>query len=116
VHARSGEPAKTLQQEIDQFLARQNKDGGWGQLKDAASDAYATGQALYVLNLAAVKSDSAEVRRGVTFLVDTQKEDGSWPMTARANPGATPSKNLAPITHLGSAWATLGLMRTVGKL
>ena len=64
VKVRAGEPAKALQPEIDQFLGRQNKDGGWGQLKDAASDAYATGQALYVLSLAGVKADRAEVRRG----------------------------------------------------
>lgn len=57
VKARQAEPAKTLEAEIDQFLARQNTDGGWGQLKDSASDAYATGQALYLLSLAGVKSD-----------------------------------------------------------
>src|SRR5262249_25010243 len=75
VKALAGEPAKTLQPEIDQLLSRQNKDGGWGQLKDASSDAYATGQVLYVLSLAGVRNDRAEVRRAVTFLVTTQKED-----------------------------------------
>src|SRR5262249_27874817 len=58
---RAGEPAPTLQPEIDAFLRRQNKDGGWGQLADLPSDAYATGQALYVLNLAGVKKDREEV-------------------------------------------------------
>lgn len=115
VKVQAGEPAKTLQAEIDQFLGRQNKDGGWGQLKGAASDAYATGQALYVLNLAGVKNDRQEVQRAVTFLVDRQKEDGSWPMTRRGHPGVTPSDNVVPITYLGSAWATLGLMRSVAK-
>jgi hypothetical protein len=110
---RAGEPVKILQPEIDQFLSRQNKDGGWGQLRDVPSDAYATGQALYVLSLAGLKNDRAEVRQAVTFLVATQKGDGSWPMTSRAHPGATPSKNPVPITYFGSAWATLGLMRSV---
>ncbi len=113
--ARAGEPAKSVQPEIDAFLARQNRDGGWGQLKDAASDAYATGQALYVLSLAGVMPDRAEVRRGVAFLVKSQKPDGSWPMTPRAHEGATPAKNIVPITYFGSAWATLGLMRSVPK-
>src|SRR5262249_5894431 len=108
VKARAGEPARTLQTEIDQFLARQNKDGGWGQLKDAASDAYATGQALYVLNLIGVKNDREEIRRGVALLVQTQKEDGSWPMTSRAHPGEKPFTNPVPITYFGSAWATIG--------
>jgi hypothetical protein len=68
-----------------------------------------------VLSLAGVKSDRAEVRRGVAFLVASQKEDGSWQVISRAHEGATPAKDPAPITYLGSAWATLGLMRSVPK-
>ena len=98
---------------IDQLLALQHNDGGWSQLKDAASDAYATGQVLYVLSVAGVKTDQAQVQRGVAFLVRTQKDDGSWPMTPRSHTGATPATNPVPITYFGSAWATLGLMRTV---
>lgn len=115
VKVQAREPATTLQAEIDRFLGRQNKDGGWGQLKDAASDAYATGQALYVLSLAGVKNDREEVRHAVTFLIGKQKEDGSWPMIRRGHPGVTPSGFVVPITYLGSAWATLGLMRSVPK-
>jgi hypothetical protein len=111
----SGRPAKDVQTGIDALLARQNKDGGWGQLKDAASDAYATGQALYFLSLAGVKSDRAELSRGVAFLVKTQKEDGSWPMKRRGNPGVTPGPFVVPITYFGSAWATMGLVRVVEK-
>ena len=84
-------------------------------MRGAASDAYATGQALYVLRLAGVTGDRGAMHRGVAFLVSTQKEDGSWAMAGRAHAGAAPSKNLVPITYLGSAWATLGLMRTVPK-
>jgi hypothetical protein len=113
VRARAGGKAKALQPEIDEFLARQNRDGGWGQLRDLPSDAYATGQALYFLSLAGVRNERAEIQRGASFLVANQKEDGSWPMTPRAHPGAKPATNPAPITHLGSAWATLGLMRSV---
>ena len=113
VRVRSGEPAKVVEREIDKLIARQNKDGGWGQLKDLPSDAYATGQVLYVLSLAGVKPARAEVRRAVSFLVTTQKDDGSWPMTPRSHPDATPAKNAVPITYFGSAWATLGLVRSV---
>jgi hypothetical protein len=115
VKAREGEAAKAVQTAIDEFLARQNKDGGWGQLKDAHSDAYATGQALYVLSLVGVKNDREEVRRAVTFLVGAQKEDGSWPMIRRGHPGVTPGDFVVPITYFGSAWGTLGLMRSVSK-
>ncbi len=115
VQARAGAPAKALRPAVDAFLLRQNEDGGWGQFRGLPSDAYATGQALYYLSLAGVKSDRAEVRRGVAFLVATQKADGSWPMTSRAHPGAKPASNPAPITHFGSAWATLGLMRSLPR-
>src|SRR5262245_42119976 len=57
---RAGKSAKELQPGIDRLLARQNKDGGWGQVKDDASDAYATGQALYFLSLAGVKPNRPE--------------------------------------------------------
>ena len=111
----SGKSAADLKAAIDGLLARQNKDGGWGQLKDAASDAYATGQVLYFLNVAGVKSDRAEIRRAVAFLVKTQKPNGSWPMTRRGQPGVTPSANVIPITYFGSAWGTLGLLRSMPK-
>lgn len=113
VKARQGEPAPPL--ELEQLLGRQNRDGGWGQVPDSPSDAYATGQALYVLNLVGVPNDRPAVRRGVKFLMETQKADGSWPMTARAHVGATPAHNTVPINYFGSAWATLGLLRSVPK-
>ena len=112
---RAGKPPKELDARIDQLLSRQNKDGGWGQDKDLPSDAYATGQALYFLSLAGVKSGRTEIQRAVSFLVARQREDGSWPMTSRAHPGAKPFTNPVPITYFGSAWATLGLMRWVPK-
>jgi hypothetical protein len=115
VKVRAGKPARALQMEIDRFLSRQKKDGGWGQLRDLPSDAYATGQALYVLSLAGVKNDRAAVQRGLGFLIANQREDGSWPMTSRAQPGAKPFTNPVPITYFGSAWATLGLMRSAPK-
>src|SRR5262249_48108597 len=57
VKVRAGESAEALRPEIDRYLGRQNKDGGWGQLRDLPSDAYATGQALYVLGQAGVPSE-----------------------------------------------------------
>jgi squalene cyclase len=107
--------AEARQQAIDGLLTRQNEDGGWGQLDDAASDAYATGQVLYVLSLAGVPSNHDAVVRGVSFLVSTQTEDGSRPMTRHSHPGVTPSDFKIPIVYFGSAWATLGLLRSVAN-
>jgi Squalene-hopene cyclase C-terminal domain len=113
VTVRAGESAEALRPRIDRLLGRQNKDGGWGQLRDLPSDAYATGQALYVLGQAGESTERADVRRGADFLVASQRPDGSWPMKSRCHPGAKPSTNPVPITYFGSAWATLGLMRSV---
>lgn len=92
---------------------RQNEDGGWSQATDMASDAWATGEALYALAHAGVKSTEPAIARAQAFLTKTQREDGSWPMTSRprAHLGIR-AKNLVPIIGAGSAWAVLGLVRS----
>jgi Prenyltransferase and squalene oxidase repeat len=112
---RAGKPRGELDRAIERLLSLRNADGGWGQDSGLPSDAFATGQALYFLSLAGVARDRAEIQRAVTFLTANQKEDGSWPMTSRAHPGAKPMTNPVPIVYFGSAWATLGLMRSVPK-
>jgi squalene-hopene/tetraprenyl-beta-curcumene cyclase len=112
---RAARPPIELESGIDDLLGLQNEDGGWGQEAGLPSDAYATGQALYFLSLAGVARDRNEIQRGVAFLVSRQQEDGSWPMTSRAHPGAKPMTNPVPITYFGSAWATLGLVRSVSR-
>src|SRR5262249_39476273 len=99
---RTGQGEPRLRSGVDQLLKRQNADGGWSQVPDLASDAYATGQALYVLSFAGVKDSRPEIRRAVSFLVRAQREDGSWPMTPRNHPGVkttrNPIRNPVPIT------------------
>lgn len=111
--ARRGLAEDQLGLAIDRLLALQNPDGGWRQTNDSTSDAYATGQALYALSFAGVKSDRAQIQRAVSFLVANQRDDGSWPMTSRGHPGEKPFTNPVPITYFGSAWAILGLVRSV---
>jgi hypothetical protein len=91
---------------ITAIEAEQNQDGGWSQTPEMSSDAYATGQSLYVLARAGVNSDDPALRHGVEFLNRTQLRDGAWPMASRVK-----AKNLAPITGAGTAWALLGLLR-----
>jgi Prenyltransferase and squalene oxidase repeat len=115
---RSGKPRKALQVTIDELLALQRADGGWSQtVPEPRSDAFATGQTLYVLSLAGFTADRPEIQRGIDFLVATQKADGSWPMISRSTPNGEPgsSKLLTPITCTASSWATLGLVRLVPK-
>jgi hypothetical protein len=112
VDVRAARPAQQLQGAIERLLGRQNPDGGFGQVKDLQSDAYATGQSLYALRLAGVASDRAEIRKAVAFLTANQREDGAWPMQGRDIPERKGSKFTIPVTYFGSAWATLGLLRT----
>jgi hypothetical protein len=81
------------------------------------SDAFATGQTLYVLSLAGFTAERPEIKRGIDFLVATQKSDGSWPMMSRSTPNGDPgsSKLLTPINCAAGSWATLGLARLVPK-
>ena len=52
---RLGRPGSEWEPLAQQIRSVQNEDGGWGQIKKAKSDAYATGQALYALAEAGAK-------------------------------------------------------------
>jgi hypothetical protein len=106
-------PAEEWEPLVQRIKARQNADGGWSQTRDMASDAWATGQALYALAHAGLRPDEPVMARAHIFLIKTQRDDGSWPMTSRpVKPGGEGSKSLIPITGAGSAWAVMGLARS----
>ena len=110
---RLGRPAEECELLVRRIADRQNADGGWSQTKDMASDAWATGQALYALAHAGIKPDDPLIARAHAFLIKTQRSDGSWQMTSRpVKPGGKGSTSLIPITGAGSAWAVLGLVRS----
>ena len=78
------EPARRA---IAWLLAHQNEDGGWGESCASYADpafagkgpsaASQTSWALIAL-MAAGESDSHAVRRGIQYLVSTQRADGTW--------------------------------------
>jgi squalene-hopene/tetraprenyl-beta-curcumene cyclase len=57
---------------------RQGADGGWGFAPGEASDAFATGQSLYVLKRLGTSDSDPAVRRGIDWLVEHQMENGGW--------------------------------------
>src|SRR6185295_16852214 len=67
-----------------ELLALQNADGGWAQTRHLASDAYATGQVVYVLRELGMPATDANLMRAVEYLMRTQREDGSWYVANRA--------------------------------
>jgi squalene-hopene/tetraprenyl-beta-curcumene cyclase len=106
-------PSSEWEPLVKRIRSAQNSAGGFSQVPKAKSDAYATGQALYALAEAGVKPDDEAVRKARSFLAKTQREDGGWAMVSRAiMRDGKPPKNLEPITHAGSAWAVLGLVRS----
>lgn len=108
-----GRPAMEVAPLVKRIKDRQNADGGWSQTKEMASDAWATGQALYALAHAGLTPSDPAIARGLGFLVAAQRQDGSWPMTSRpTEAGGKGSNSLIPITGAGSAWAVLGLVRS----
>lgn len=110
---RLGRPESEWKPLEQQLRNSQNEDGGWSQIRLVPSDAYATGQALYALAEAGVTKDDATIRSAQSFLVKSQREDGAWVMTSRAIMGnGKVATKFEPITHAGSAWAVIGLVRS----
>lgn len=114
-----GQPAVAadeLRQIAGHLLRHQEADGSWAwssaPAKNRPPPFFESDE---VVSLTGVQNDRAEMRRGVAFRVDRQKDDGSWPMNRRGHPGVTPGPFSVPIIYFGSAWATLGLMRSVPK-
>lgn len=109
-------PDEERERLVRRINERQNTDGGWSQTDSMASDAWASGQAIYSLACAGRKPDEGPISRGLAFLIKTQLADGSWSMTSRpTSPGGEGSTSLIPITGAGSAWAVLGLVRSAGN-
>jgi hypothetical protein len=121
VRDRDGEPFVHLQGEgvrrarVNELLTLQREDTGWSQTPHLASDAYATGQVLYTLRELGVPAVNATMQRGVSFLLRTQHDDGSWFVKSRAMKiqpyfeSGFPYGHDQWISHAGTAWATMGL-------
>lgn len=102
---------------IDRLLALQREDGGWslpalgnykrrdGSVNDknAPSDGYGTGLAVYVLRQAGIPADHERVRRGVAWLEANQRESGRWFTRSLTSDGPH------YISHAGTAFAVMAL-------
>jgi hypothetical protein len=110
VELRTGQRAAAF---IAALIGQQGADGGWGWRAGEPSNALSTGESLYALSLAGLGPADPAVRRGVRSLVDSQRGDGTWPAAS-----ALFSKDSGPnadyvYTYWGTAWATIGLARTL---
>ena len=90
LHQLGGDPfVKTATR--DAILKAQRPDGGWPQTDtDAASDAYSTGQALFMLCKSGTSPDDPVALRARDYLLKTQLADGSWLVESRVKNKAQP--------------------------
>ena len=101
--------------------ALQRPDGGWAQMASMASDAYATGQALYALHAAGVKAGDDSYRKGADYLLRTQLEDGTWFVKTRAfgfQPyfeTGFPHGRSQFISTVATSWAAIALTYTLDE-
>ena len=99
-----------------ELATSQCADGGWSQLEGLATDAYATGEALYALRVGAKMPAADPVyRKGIAYLLRTQAEDGSWHVNSRSiwlQPyfeSGFPYGRDQWISTAGTAWAVMAL-------
>jgi ankyrin repeat protein len=101
------------------LLKQQRADGGWAQTDFRASDAYATGEALFALRAAGVSTSSRAYKRGVKYLLGTQLEDGTWLVRSRSLPTQSYFESGFPhggdqyISAAATQWAVLALLQTL---
>jgi squalene-hopene/tetraprenyl-beta-curcumene cyclase len=98
-----------------QLLAAQKSDGGWSnRFELSKSDAYATGQSLYALSRIGRPDDQSAITKAHRFLLESQREDGSWNVSAdRVRAGMRNDSLDEVFTYWGTAWASIGLLKTM---
>ena len=115
LHA-AGAPEAEIRGAAKTLLGSQRADGGWAQLDDMASDAYATATALVALHQAGgLATTDAAYRKGLRLLLTTQLGDGSWHVKTRSNPVQTYFESGYPhaadqfMSIAAAGWATTAL-------
>ena len=102
---------------VENLLSGQQADGGWAQKPDMKPDAYATGSVLVALHSAGgISCDHPSWRRGLKYLLGSQKPDGSWHVATRAKPlqeyfeSGFPHGRDQFISAFATGWATEALL------
>jgi ankyrin repeat protein/mono/diheme cytochrome c family protein len=113
----AGERTGKLKPLTEALIREQRSDGGWGQLANLPSDAFATGQALYaLLGSGQLPGRHEVVQKGVRFLLRNQLEDGTWHIARRAFPFQPPMDSGFAhgadgwVSAAGSSWAVMALV------
>jgi hypothetical protein len=96
---------------LQRLVSIQNSDGGWGWIAGESSDALATGLSLYALCQSGVATNDRAVQSACQFLVETQRDDGSWDVRGTKERKKNGLEETS--TYWGTTWATIGLLQTL---
>jgi len=114
-----GADLAVIERAVEGLLHEQRPDGGWAQLPRMTSDAYATATALVAMRYAGLEATHPAYRRGVKYLLDTQRDDGAWLVQTRSRPlqvffdnGDVGGKSQF-ISFAATSWAVLALLEVV---
>ena len=102
------------------LLTLQRYGGGWGQQPELNPESYSTGSALVALHYAGGLGVDAETyKAGLTYLLETQLEDGSWKVVTRSRPiqkyyeSGFPHGKDQFLSSASSCWAVLALLNAL---
>ena len=116
-------PDDDVRRAATELLQTQRDDGGWAQLPDLSSDAYATGSALVALHQSGgLATVDTAYQKGLSYLISTQQDDGSWHVTTRSKPIQTYFESGYPhgkdqfISIAAAGWSTTALALALPKI
>jgi hypothetical protein len=116
-------PSDKVDRFVQQLLSEQDADGGWVQKSGMKPDAYATGSALVALHEAGgLSCEHPAWRRGLGYLLRTQKLDGSWHVESRAKPlqeyfeSGFPHGKDQFISAFATGWAAEALLMSLAQV
>lgn len=118
----AGAAEPDLRKAAQELLQTQRADGGWEQLANMESDAYATSTALVALHQAGGLATTDEAyRKGLRHLLSKQLADGSWLVTSRSKPIQSYFESGYPhgtnqfISISAASWSTTALLLSLPK-
>jgi len=112
-------PHSRIADAIRAIRERQETGGGWSQFDRTDPDAYATGISLYALHVAGIPATDAAYRKGVTFLLGSQYQNGAWLVRTHSFPvqrffeSGFPFGRHQWISAAGTSWAALAIAQTL---
>jgi N-acyl-D-amino-acid deacylase len=115
-------PSDKVDRFVQKLLSEQDAAGGWAQKRGMKPDAYATGSVLVALHEAGgLSRQHSAWLRGIGYLLQTQKPDGSWHVVSRAKPlqeyfeSGFPHGKDQFISAFATGWATQALLMSLAQ-